>query len=170
MTLGEILTRLLLAKKFDGLRSLGWRKIATPNLIQEGEGFTLDSNDTSLYLSDDMRGADEVGEADNGMDQDKEVQSSETNSSDLHRLQKQKSKPNGQIVYFASFLHLSAKIAQRAAATSMKIDLLEFGHVRSSPPLPFLTMSIPSMGPLWPAPKTHIRRSTLRLWRNWNRC
>ena len=53
----------------------------------EGEGFTLDSSDTSLYLSDDMGGADEVGEADdNGIDQEKEVEPSETNRGSLTRL------------------------------------------------------------------------------------
>ena len=55
---------------------MGWRKIATPNLIQEGEGFTLDSTDTTLYLADDMGG---VGEANNGIDQEKEVEPLETN-------------------------------------------------------------------------------------------
>ena len=138
---------------------MGWRKIATPNLIQEGEGFTLDSSDTNMYLSDDMGG---VGEANNGIDQEKQVEPSETNSLTGLRFAQppeEKFQTNSKIVYFAYFLHLSAMMAQREAATFMKIDLLDFRHVRSSPP-------IPSMGPLWPDPKPHTKIYAS----HWNRC
>ena len=45
------------------------------------------------------------------------------------------------MVYFASFLLLLAVMAQQAAATSMKIDFLDFGHVRTDPIISPTTLS-----------------------------